>query len=106
MTDKIVVLSTCGSAEEARKLARHLVEAHLAACVNVVPGIYSVFHWEGKVDEASEWLLVIKSTRARMEDLKAEIRKIHSYAVPEIVALQIVDGSTDYLDWIDREVGA
>src|SRR3954451_3002243 len=101
MTDKIVVFSTCGSEEEAKKLARHLVEARVAACVNIIPGVYSVFHWEGKVDEASEWLLVIKSTRARVDDLKNELRRMHSYSVPEVVALPIVDGSEDYPDWVD-----
>jgi periplasmic divalent cation tolerance protein len=105
MTDKIVVFSACGSAEEARNLACRLVEARLAACVNVIPGVYSVFHWEGKVDEASEWMLVIKSTRARLAELQNELRKMHSYVVPEIVALPIVDGSADYLDWVDRELG-
>src|SRR3954468_463202 len=106
MTDKIVVFSACGSEEEAKKLARHLVEARVAACVNVIPGVYSVFHWEGKVDEASEWMLIIKSTRTRLEALKTELAKMHSYQVPEVVAIPIVDGSTDYLDWIDRELGA
>ena len=106
MTDKIVVLSACGSAEEAQKLARHLVETRVAACVNVIPGVYSVFHWEGKVDETSEWMLIIKSTRARLEALKTELAKMHSYQVPEVIAIPIVDGSADYLDWIDRELGA
>jgi periplasmic divalent cation tolerance protein len=105
MTDKIVVFSACGSAEEAQKLARHLVETRVAACVNVIPGVYSVFHWEGKVDEASEWMLVIKSTRARLDQLKLELRTVHSYSVPEVVAVPIVDGLADYLDWMDREVG-
>lgn len=104
MTDKIVVFSACGSAEEARKLARHLVETRVAACVNVIPGACSVFHWEGKVEEASEWMLIIKTTRARLEALKSELRKIHSYSVPEVVAVPIVDGSDDYLEWVDREV--
>jgi periplasmic divalent cation tolerance protein len=104
MTDKIVVLSTCGSSDEARKLARHLVETRVAACVNVVPGVYSVFRWEGKVDESAEWLLVIKSTRERLPALRIELQKMHSYAVPEVVALQIVDGSSDYIEWIGREV--
>ena len=105
MTDKIIVFSACGSAEEAKKLARHLVETRAAACVNVIPGIYSVFHWEGKLDEASEWMLIIKSTRERLEALKAELRKMHSYLVPEVVAMPIVDGSAEYLEWVDREVG-
>jgi len=104
MTDKIVVLSASGSEDEARKIARHLVETRVAACVNVIPGVYSVFHWEGKVDEASEWMLVIKSTRGCLESLKAELRKVHSYLIPEVVAVPIVDGSPDYLAWVEREV--
>jgi periplasmic divalent cation tolerance protein len=104
MTDKIVVFSACGSSNEARKLARHLVEMRVAACVNVIPGAYSVFRWEGKLEEAPEWILIIKTTRARLDELKLELRKIHSYAVPEVVALPIVDGSEDYLEWVDREV--
>src|SRR4051812_46999734 len=105
MTDKIVVFSACGTAEEARKLARHLVETRVAACVNVIPGVYSVFHWEGKLDEAEEWMLVFKSTRGLLEALKTELRKMHSYAVPEVVAMAIVDGSADYLAWVERSVG-
>ena len=104
MTDKIVVFSACDTSAEARKLARHLVETRVAACVNVIPGAYSVFHWEGKVQEAAEWLLLIKTTRDRLEPLKSELRKIHSYTVPEVVAVPIVDGSDEYLEWVDREV--
>ena len=105
MTDKIVVFTACESSEEAKKLARHLVETRVAACVNIIPGAFSVFRWEGKVDEASEWLLIVKTTRARLDDLKVELRRIHSYSVPEVVAVPIVDGSEDYLEWVDREVG-
>ncbi len=104
MTDKIVVFSSCSTSEEAQKLARHLVEARVAACVNVIPGAYSVFRWEGKVEDASEWILIIKTTRPRLESLKTELRKMHSYTVPEVVAVPIVDGSDDYLQWLDREV--
>ncbi len=104
MTDKIVVLSACDTSAEARKLARHLVETRVAACVNVIPGAYSVFHWEGKVKESSEWMLIIKTTRPRLESLKSELRKIHSYTVPEVVAVPVIDGSDDYLQWLDREV--
>jgi len=104
MTDKIVVFSACSSQEEARTLARHLVEARVAACVNVIPGAFSVFRWEGKIDEASEWLLIIKTVRARLDDLKSELRRMHSYSVPEVVAIPIVDGSEDYLDWVESEV--
>ncbi|MBM3813517.1 MAG: divalent-cation tolerance protein CutA [Acidimicrobiia bacterium] len=104
MTDKIVVLSTCESEEEARKLARHLVEKRLAACVNVVPGARSVYWWKDQVEEAAEFLLVIKSRRDLLQRLSAELAKVHSYQVPEVIALTVVDGSRRYLEWLDREL--
>jgi len=101
MTDKIVVLSTCASEEEADRIARSLVEARVAACVNIVPGVRSVYRWQGAVESSGEWLLAIKSTRERFEALRAAIEKSHSYEVPEIVALPVVDGAPNYLNWID-----
>ena len=106
MTDKIVVLSTCNSEEEARTIARGLVERRLAACVQVTPGIRSVYQWQGKVEEADEFLLVIKSRRDLFDRLQEELRRMHSYDVPEVVALPVVDGSADYLKWLDRELDA
>ena len=97
MTDKIVVFSTCASPEDAERIARRLVEARLAACVNIVPGIRSIYRWQGKVEDAAEQLLVIKSSRAVFPALRAEIEKIHPYEVPEILALPVVDGSEKYL---------
>ncbi|MFN7925788.1 MAG: divalent-cation tolerance protein CutA [Bryobacteraceae bacterium] len=105
MTGKVVVFSTCETEEEARKLARHLVEARVAACVNIVPGIRSVYQWQGKVEEAAEFLLIIKSSRPLFERLREELTRMHSYTVPEVVALSIVDGYPAYLDWMDRELG-
>ncbi len=104
MTDKIVVLSWCGDEAEARRVARHLVEARVAACVTIVPGAASVYWWQGKVEEASEWVLIIKSVRSRFDRLREELARIHSYQAPEIVALPVVDGSPAYLDWMEREV--
>ncbi len=104
MTDKIVVLSTCSSEEEARKIARSLVEKRLAACVQLAPGLRSVYRWKGEIEEESEILLVIKSRRDLFRRLEAELRKLHSYETPEIVALTVVDGSADYLEWLDREL--
>ncbi|MCL5742517.1 MAG: divalent-cation tolerance protein CutA [Acidobacteria bacterium] len=104
MTDKIVVLSTCGSAEEAEKIARGLVESRLAACVNVVPGLRSVYRWQGAVESASECLLLIKSSRGLLESLRAELEKLHSYEVPEILALPVVAGSANYLNWLEGEL--
>ena len=104
MTDKIVVLSTCGSAEEAEKIARSLVEKRLAACVNIVPGMRSVYRWKGAIEDASEWLLLIKSKRELFEKLCAELAGLHSYETPEIVALPIAEGSESYLNWMEAEL--
>lgn len=104
MTDKIVVLSACDSEERAASLARHLVERRLAACVNILPGARSFYHWKGAIEDAPEWLLVIKSRRDLFSALRAEIAKMHSYEVPELLALPVVEGSESYLAWLDREL--
>jgi periplasmic divalent cation tolerance protein len=104
MTDKIVVLSTCGSSEEAQRLARALVQKRLAACVNVVPGVRSVYHWNDAIEEEEEVLLVIKTSQPLLEELRSEIERLHSYEVPEVIAMQVVDGSERYLAWLDREL--
>ena len=104
MTDKIVVLTTCGSAEEADKIARALVSKKLAACVNVLPAVRSVYRWKGEVQDAEETLLVIKSSRALFDEVRAEIEKLHSYEVAEVIAVPIVDGSEAYLEWMGREL--
>ena len=104
MTDKVVVLVTCASADEAGKIATAIVEQRLAACANIVPGIRSVYRWEGKVQDEQEMLLVIKSTRERFAALRTAIEKLHSYSVPEIIALPIVDGAEKYLKWIEDSV--
>ncbi len=104
MTDKIVVFSTCGSTEEAEKIARHLVEERLAACVNVVPGIRSFYRWKGEIESAVEWLLIVKSSRQLLPRLRAALEKLHSYELPETIAIPIVDGSLNYLNWLDSEL--
>lgn len=104
MTDKIVVLVACGSAEEARKIARAAVESRLAACANVLPGVESVYRWKGAVEESAEWLLLIKTTRGLFERLAERVRALHSYELPEIVGLPIEDGLEGYLSWIERSV--
>ena len=104
MTDKIVVLSTTDSEEEARRIARALVELRLAACVQITPGIRSVYQWKGEIEEGSEFLLLIKSRRDLFDRLTEELRRLHSYEVPEIIALPIVWGSTSYLEWLGQQV--
>lgn len=105
MTDKIVVLVTCGSTKEARRIARALVEQRLAACVNIlkVP-VRSIYRWKGKVESAKESLLIIKSSRKRFGALQNAIKKLHSYDVPEIIALPIERGSFDYLAWLAESI--
>jgi periplasmic divalent cation tolerance protein len=104
MTDKIVVLSACESPKEAHRLARALVEKRLAACVNIVPGVRSVYHWKDAVEESEEVLLVIKSSRSLLEELRGEIERLHSYDLPEVLAIPVVDGSEAYLAWLEREL--
>ena len=103
MTDKIVVLSTAGTAKEAQNLARALVEARLAACVNIVPQIRSIYRWQGAIHDDAEFLLIIKTTRDLFPQVQLTITELHSYTVPESIALPIVDGSAAYLEWIGRE---
>jgi periplasmic divalent cation tolerance protein len=104
MTDKIVVLSTCASAEEAQRLAHALVEKRLAACVNVIPGMRSVYRWKDAIEDEEEVLLAIKTSRVLLDDLRSEIERLHSYEVPEILAIPVVDGSERYLAWLTREL--
>lgn len=85
-------------------MARHLVVKRLAACVSVMPKAYSVYHWKGELEETDEWLLLIKTSRANLEKLSAALQTVHSYQVPEIIAVQVVDGSAMYLDWMEREL--
>ena len=104
MTDKIVVLSTCGTQEEADRLATLLVEKRLAACVNVLPGVQSVYHWRGAVERSQEFLLVIKSSRELFDRLCTALSTGHTYETPEVIALPIVAGAEPYLEWLDREL--
>jgi periplasmic divalent cation tolerance protein len=98
--EPIVVLVTCGSEEEAVKIANALVEAHLAACVNLVSPIRSIYRWEGKIWDEKEWLLIIKTQKERFEELEKKVKSLHSYSVPEIVSLPILEGSSSYLNWL------
>jgi periplasmic divalent cation tolerance protein len=105
MTDKILVLVTCGSRNEARKIARRLVEQRLAACVSEIGvPVASTYRWKGKVESAKEFLLLIKTSKRRFAALRDAVREMHSYDVPEIIALPIAAGSRSYLDWIEESV--
>jgi periplasmic divalent cation tolerance protein len=100
----IVVLITVGTAEEARKIADALLKSRQAACVNIVPELDSLFWWRGRLDAASESLLIVKTKKARLPAIIKSVKKLHSYEVPEIIALPVVGGNKDYLDWLGSEV--
>jgi len=96
-----VVFVTCSGKEEAEKISKTLVKEKLAACVNVVSTVKSFFWWEGKVDEAEEHLLIIKTSVEKMEKLIEKVKELHSYSVPEIISLPILEGNKEYLKWIE-----
>lgn len=95
---------TVGSAEEGGRLSYTLVEERLAACVNRIRQVQSVYRWEGKIEESNEELLIIKTKRELFPRLKQRIRELHSYAVPEIIALPILEGHASYLEWLDEQL--
>jgi periplasmic divalent cation tolerance protein len=102
VSDFIVVFVTCGSEEEALKIGRTLVDERLAACANMISPLRSIYRWEGKICDEKEWLLVIKTQQSTFEDLAKRVKTLHSYSVPEIIALPIVEGSPAYLNWIEE----
>lgn len=103
MTDKIVVLTTCESEEQARPIAESLVALRLAACVQILPQMRSVYRWKGKVESATEVLVLIKTRRALLPRVSQEIEKLHPYDLPEVIALPVVDGLGRYLEWLDEQ---
>jgi periplasmic divalent cation tolerance protein len=104
MTDAVVVLVTAPSADVAATLARTLVEERLAACGNVLPGVRSIYRWQGKVHDDAEVLLVLKTQRSRFPELRDRILSLHPYEVPEVIALPVEAGSGAYLDWIAQSM--
>src|ERR1700730_6617309 len=104
MTDKRLVLTTCGSLEEARSIALALVERQLAACVNIVPQIESVYRWHGKIETQSEFLVLIKNTRGAFDRLCDALTELHSYDLPECIQIGVEDGSAASLEWIGESV--
>jgi periplasmic divalent cation tolerance protein len=103
-TGPIVALSTVASAEDAERIARSLVEKRLAACVNIVPGVVSIYRWKDGIERDEEWLLVIKTRGERFEALKTALVAEHPYEVPELIATAVVGGHAPYLEWLDAAV--
>jgi periplasmic divalent cation tolerance protein len=102
MTDKRIVLSTAGSEQEAHKIAHILVKRRLAACVNIVPQVQSIYRWKGEIESAQEWLLLIKTRADKFPGVRDAIVELHSYEVPECIVVAIEDGSPPYLQWLEK----
>jgi periplasmic divalent cation tolerance protein len=103
MKEVIVIFVTCSSSQEAETIGNFLVENRLAACVNVIPDVKSIFFWKGKISEEREVLLIAKSRMDLFDSIQKEIKRLHSYEVPEIIALPVEAGSEEYLEWIRQE---
>ncbi|GBD94664.1 divalent-cation tolerance protein CutA [bacterium BMS3Abin05] len=103
MAEPLIVYVTVPSKKDGERIAHRLVETHLAACVNIIPHVESIYRWKGRIQMEGEFLLIIKTVRSQLNDLIKKIEKLHSYEVPEIVALPIVGGSARYLNWLDDE---
>ena len=105
-TNKIVTFRNVLRGVGAERLARSLVEQRLAACVNVLPGVTSHYWWQGRIETAEEYLLLIKSSRESFDQLRSVLEHAHSYEIPEVIALPVVDGAVNYLNWIDLNLAA
>jgi periplasmic divalent cation tolerance protein len=105
MTEYIIVLITASKEDEAAKIAKDIVASRLAACVNIVKGVRSIYRWKGKVEDEGEVLMIVKTRRELFGELKKRVKELHSYSVPEIVALPVVEGSEEYLTWLKEETG-
>jgi periplasmic divalent cation tolerance protein len=103
-TGKIVVLCACAGEEEARRISEALIDLRLAACVTILPRVQSVYRWQGAIERSEEFLLIIKSSQEIFERLRAEIGRLHSYEVPEVLALPVVDGAESYLQWMTQQL--
>jgi periplasmic divalent cation tolerance protein len=104
VTDKVIVYTTCADPVEAGKLARQLIQTRLAACVTTIPSAVSYYRWQGKIENNAEVLLMIKTARARVDAVRAELERSHSYDLPELIVVPIVDGSVNYLAWLEKEL--
>jgi periplasmic divalent cation tolerance protein len=106
MTEFIVVYVTAPAEEEAERIARALVEKKLAACVNIVRNMRSIYRWLGKIEDEAEVLMIIKTRKEYFAHIRDMVKQLHSYSVPEIIALPVVEGSEDYLAWLGEETGS
>jgi periplasmic divalent cation tolerance protein len=104
MSDVKLVLSTAADVDEGRRIANHLLDKKVAACVNIIPHLESIYLWKGKLEESQEVLLLIKTTADRFADVQREILEVHSYEMPEVLAFDIAQGSEDYLKWVAESV--
>ena len=100
----LIVLCTCPDNDSANQIARHLVQEKLAACVNILPGLTSVYHWQGKVESSTEVQLIVKTEAVKFDTLSEQINQLHPYDVPEIIALNIQQGDSNYLNWISESL--
>ncbi len=106
MPDYLQISTTTSSATEAEAIAAALVETHLAACAQIVPQVRSIYRWQDRIEHAEEWLCLLKTRLTLLPQVKAEIKRLHSYDCPEIIAVEIVAGSAEYLHWLDEQLDA
>jgi periplasmic divalent cation tolerance protein len=104
MTDFEIVVSTCADREQAERIAHSLIELHLAACVNILPGVQSIYRWQGGVESSAEVLLLIKTKSELRDEVKAAVSRLHSYEIPELLVLPVADGSEAYLAWLEESL--
>jgi periplasmic divalent cation tolerance protein len=103
--EEIVAFITASDEKEAAKIAKALVEAKLAGCVNIIKDIRSIYNWQGKIEDEKEVLMVVKTQKILFDSLVKKVKELHSYTVPEIIALPIIQGSEDYLKWLEEATG-
>jgi len=102
-TEYITVFITAPNEEEASKISRTIVEERLAACVNIIRSVRSIYRWQGRIEDESEVLMVVKTKRTLFDRLQKRVKELHTYAVPEIIGLPVIEGSKEYLDWLEQE---
>jgi periplasmic divalent cation tolerance protein len=103
--DEIVVFITASDEDEAAKIAKALIESRLAGCANIIKDIRSIYSWQGKIEDEKEVLVVVKTQKILFDSLMKKVKELHSYTVPEIIALPIIEGSEDYLKWLKEVTG-